>query len=503
MAQEPIRNIVIAGGGTAGWMTAAALSAILPPQRCAITLVESETIGPVGVGEATIPPIQLFNRIAGVDDREFVQATKATFKLGIEFAGWKKAGESYFHPFGRYGDDFGASPFHQHWLRAQALGDTTPIGSFSLNEQAAYQGKFGQPDADPRSVFSTFSYAYHFDAALYGQYLRSLAQQRGVTRREGLISEVVLKGESGHIEALRLEDGGWIEGDLFMDCTGMRALLLGEALGVGFEDWSHYLPCNRALAMPSDCVDLARPFTRSTAHKAGWQWRIPLQHRMGNGVVYCSDFWSDEEAHEALLANVEGKPLADARPIRFTTGRRQQVWAKNCIAIGLAAGFLEPLESTSIHLIQIAITKLLGWFPDRGFEPLISDEFNRQILNEYDRIRDFLILHYHANTRDEPFWRHCATMPIPDTLAEKLAVFRHSGRLLNREEDLFQDASWLAVLLGQGIMPRGFDPLTEVLRPLDLDTILRGMKQAIARGTDAMPSQSSFLSQLSHAAIGQ
>jgi len=488
-----IRSIVIAGGGTAGWMTAVALSAMLSPQRCSITLVESDAIGPIGVGEATIPPIQLFNRIAGIDERDFLRATHATFKLGIEFAGWRDETHTYFHPFGRYGDDFAASPFHQHWLRAQALGDDTPIGAFSLNEQAAYAGRFRQPDADPRSVFSTFAHAYHFDAVLYGQYLRGLAEQRGVARREGLIEAVERDGASGRITGLRLDDGGLIEGDLFVDCTGLRSLLLGEALGVPFEDWTHWLPCNRALAVPTDCIDLARPYTRSTAHEAGWQWRIPLQHRMGNGMVYSAEFWSDTAAHDALMANLEGTPLADPRLIRFTTGRRAQSWSHNCVAIGLSAGFLEPLESTSIHLIQIAITKLLGWFPDMGFDPLTMAEFNRQIANEYDRVRDFLVLHYHANHRRGAFWEHCAQMPIPDSLAEKIAVFRRSGRLLSREADLFKDANWLAVLLGQGIMPTAYDPLADGLRPTELDKVLRGMRQVIARATAAMPTQAAWL----------
>ncbi|NMN04917.1 MULTISPECIES: tryptophan halogenase family protein [unclassified Novosphingobium] len=499
-APRHIRSIVIAGGGTAGWMAAVALSRTIAPHRCAITLIESETIGTIGVGEATIPPILSFNQIIGLGEAEFVQATKATFKLGIEFAGWRNRGHRYFHPFGRYGNDFAGTNFHQHWLRAQSLGDTTPFGDFSLNEKAAYSGKMGKLDSDPRSVFSTFSYAYHFDAALYAQHLRSMAEQRGVVRREGLIEDVVLNGESGHIEGLRLDDGGLVEGDLFIDCTGLRSLLLGEALGVPFVDWTHYLPCNRALAVPTDSIDLDRPYTRSTAHEAGWQWRIPLQHRMGNGMVYSAAFWSDDQAHDALMANLEGKPLADPRPIRFTTGRRAQSWAKNCVAIGLSAGFLEPLESTSIHLIQIAVAKLLNWFPDLDFDPMTMGEFNRQIINEYDRIRDFLVLHYHANARhDDAFWRHCATQPIPDTLAEKIAMFRRTGRLLSRESDLFQDASWLAVMLGQGIMPHGHDPLTESLRPTDLDKLLRGMRQLIAKAADAMPTQRAHLAQMGQA----
>ncbi|GHC94322.1 tryptophan halogenase family protein [Novosphingobium pokkalii] len=494
MAPPHIRSIVIAGGGTAGWMVAAALSRTIAPHRCRITLVESETIGTIGVGEATIPPIQTFNQVIGLDEAAFLQATKGTFKLGIEFAGWRCKGHRYFHPFGRQGNDFGGTQFHQHWLRAQALGDDTPFGEFSLNEKAAYAGRMRRPDADPRSVYATFAYAYHFDAALYAQHLRALSEARGVERREGVIDEVVLDGETGRIASLRLDDGGMLDGDLFIDCTGLRSLLLGEALGVPFEDWTRYLPCNRALAVPTDCIDLDRPYTRSTAHKAGWQWRIPLQHRMGNGMVYSAEHWSDEEAHDALMANLDGRPLADPRPIRFTTGRRAQSWVKNCVAIGLSAGFLEPLESTSIHLIQIAVAKLLNWFPDMGFDAMTMAEYNRQIANEYDRIRDFLVLHYHANERsDEPFWHQCRTAAMPESLAEKMALFRRTGRLLARDSDLFQDASWLAVLLGQGIMPQAYDPLTESLRPLELDQMLCGMRQLIERASAAMPTQQAHL----------
>jgi len=494
MAQENITSIVIAGGGTAGWMAAAALSAVIPAHRCTITVVESDAIGTIGVGEATIPPIQLFNRIAGVEEADFIRATGATFKLGIEFADWVELNHRHFHPFGRFGDDFGASPFHQHWLRAQALGDTTPFADFSLTTQGAYRGRLRAPDGDPRSVYATMSYAYHLDATRYAGFLRGLAEQRGVIRREGMIADVALDGESGHIAALHLDDGGMIAGELFIDCTGMRSLLLGGALGVPFEDWSHWLPCNRALAVPTDRIDLTTPYTRSTAHQAGWQWRIPLQHRMGNGMVYCADFWSEDQAYAALMAKLEGAPTAEPRPIRFTTGRRQTMWAKNCIAIGLAAGFLEPLESTSIHLIQTGITKLLGWFPTLAFDPLIAREYNRQTINEYERARDFLVLHYRSNRRtDGAFWAHCRSLPIPDTLAEKIEMFRRSGRLLTRDHDLFQDASWLAVMLAKGIRPEAYDPLTESIRPLDLDRILRGMKATIARAADAMPTHQAFL----------
>jgi tryptophan halogenase len=501
-AQDNISSIVIAGGGTAGWMTAAALSAMLPPHLFSIKLVESDEIGAIGVGEATIPPIRLFNGLAQVDEVAFIKATGATFKLGIEFVGWRAGDDRYFHPFGRYGDDFGAAPFHQHWLRAQLLGETSPIADYSLTTKAALAGKHRRPDTDSRSVYSTLAFAYHFDALRYGRYLRSLAEERGVQRREGKIVDVNLDGETGFIRSLCLEDGGEIAGDLFIDCTGQRAQLIGRALDVDYVDWSPYLPCNRALAIPSDPVDLDTPYTRATAHGAGWQWRIPLQHRVGNGMVYCDAFWNEDDAARALLDNVDGAPHGDPRPIRFRTGRRERFWSKNCVAIGLSAGFLEPLESTSIHLIQTGITRLLNFFPARSFDPPVIAEFNRHTTNEYDRTRDFLVLHYHATERsDSEFWNHCRTMPIPDTLAEKLEMFRCSGRLLKRDHDLFQDASWLAVMLGQGIWPSGYDPLTESIRPLDLDRALRQMRAAIARAADEMSSHKAYIDQHCRAEI--
>lgn len=488
-----ITRVVIAGGGSAGWMTAAALATVLPRQ-CNITLIESEEIGIVGVGEATIPPIQLFNRIVGIDDNDFVRETQATFKLGIEFVNWTRQGHRYFHPFGRYGDDFGISAFHQHWLRARALGDTVPFDAYSLTTQAARLGKFQRADGNPNSVFSTFSYAYHFDASLYARYLRSLAEQRGVTRREGKIASVDLDSESGAIKSLTLEDGGVIAGELFIDCTGFRGLLLGQALGVGYRDWSKFLPCDRALAVPSAKVPETTPYTRSTAWGAGWQWRIPLQHRTGNGMVYSSGYMDDDEAREILLANLDTEPLDDPRPLRFTTGRREKFWHKNCIALGLASGFLEPLESTSIHLIQSGITKLISWFPTREFDPALEDEYNRQCVTEFERVRDFLVLHYNATERDDtPFWDYCRNMEIPDTLAEKLAMFRQNGRLTTRELDIFQDSSWLAVMLGQGIDPQDYDPLTDGIQPTELDRILTGMRGVIAQAAQAMPTQSAFI----------
>jgi tryptophan halogenase len=493
-ADAPIRDIVIAGGGSAGWMAAAALAATLTTQRTRITLVESDEIGIVGVGEATIPPIQVFNAILGIKDDDFVRATQATFKLGIEFVDWTRLGHRYLHPFGRYGDEFGIAPFHQHWLRAHLLGDPVGIEAYSLTTQAALRGRFQKPSPDRRSVYSTLAYAYHFDASLYARYLRSYAEARGVIRHEGRINAVNLDGETGDIASLSLDDGSTLAGDLFLDCTGFRGLLIGEALGVPYHDWSRWLPANRAMAVPSGKVPEDTPYTRSTARGAGWQWRIPLQHRTGNGLVYCAEFLSDDEAHATLVGNLETPALADPRPLRFTTGRRQVFWHRNCIALGLASGFLEPLESTSIHLIQSGITKLISWFPRKSIDPALVAEFNRQTITEFERVRDFLVLHYTATERtDTPFWNHCRALPLPDTLAEKIELWRRSGRLLTREFDMFHDSSWIAVLVGQGILPASYDPMCDTIPPTDLDRALRGMRAAIVAAADAMPTQQAYL----------
>jgi tryptophan halogenase len=491
---DPIRSVVIAGGGTAGWMAAAALSNTLPRERLKITLVESEEIGIVGVGEATIPIIQLFNKLLQIDEDEFVRATKGTFKLGVEFVDWLREGHSYFHPFGRFGDDFGVTPFHQQWLRARAFGYPVPLGEFSLNTVAALQSRFQRPGADAPPVFSTFVHAYQFDASLYAKFLRGYAEAHGVERIEGKIAEVNLRPDDGHIESLQLEDGRTVDGEFFIDCTGFRALLIGQALGVDYEDWSACLPCDRALAVPTERVADPLPYTRSTARSAGWQWRIPLQHRTGNGYVYCSRYISDEDARAELLANLDAPPLADPRPLRFVTGCREEQWRNNCVSLGLSSGFLEPLESTSIHLIQTGITKLVSLFPDRGFDPVVIREYNRQAREEMDSIRDFLVLHYHANERSgQPFWDYCRTMPIPDTLAYKLELFRSSGRYPELGYDLFKVTSWVAVMIGQGIDPQGFDPMVESIAPRDADRVLSGMRAVIAQAAQQMPSHQQFI----------
>nr|WP_276509147.1 tryptophan halogenase family protein [Sphingomonas naasensis] len=490
---------MIAGGGTAGWMAAAALSVAFQPHQCRIVLVESDEIGTVGVGEATIPPIQLFNKILGIDEREFVRATQGSFKLGIEFVGWLREGQRYFHPFGRYGDDFGLTAFHQQWLRAQTLGSTTPLDGYSLNHQAAYRGRFEIPTPQSNPVFSTFSWAYHFDAGLYARYLRGFAERRGVERVEGKIAEVVLRPGDGFVDRLILGDGRALEAELFLDCTGFRGLIT-EALGTGYEEWTHWLPCDRALAVPCARVADPVPYTRATARQAGWQWRIPLQHRTGNGHVYCSGAISDDAAAATLLANLDGAPEADPRMLRFTTGRRRKAWNRNCIALGLASGFLEPLESTSIHLIQTGISKLLSWFPDRHCDPLLAAEYNRLVDAEMESIRDFLILHYQANERDEPFWRQCAAMPIPDTLAAKIEMFRANGRLIERPHDLFHPTSWLAVLLGQGVAPAAHDPLADTVPPEELAAVLGGMRHVIDQAAARMSTHQQFIDRNCRAA---
>ncbi|MEN9855736.1 MAG: hypothetical protein RLZZ157_862, partial [Pseudomonadota bacterium] len=473
-------------------MSAAALANILR-ENCTITLVESDAIGTVGVGEATIPPIRTFNETLGIDERAFVSETKGSFKLGIEFVDWGHLGNRYFHPFGPHGRAFDIVGLHHFWLKARAAGDTTSFDDFSMAWALAQRGRFTRPSADPRSVMSTFDYAYHFDAGLYARYLRSYSEARGVVRREGKINHVRLHGETGFVEAVQLEDGSEITGDLFIDCSGFAALLIGKALGVGYEDWSHWLPCDRAVAMPCAKTTDILPYTRSTAREAGWQWRIPLQHRTGNGYVYCSQFLSDTHAEETLRANLDGPVLGEPNRLRFTTGRRSKFWERNVVAIGLSSGFLEPLESTSLHLIQAGISKLLALFPQRDFAPLIVDEYNHIAATEFERIRDFLILHYKLTQRDDtPLWRYCAAMSVPDTLALKIEHFARYGRHIARDMDLFGLPSWLAVHIGQGNIPEDVDPLFDY-RGHDGREWLGKLQAAMAANADQTSSHQAFL----------
>ena len=489
-----IRSVVIVGGGTAGWMTAAALANALKA-HCTVTLIESDEIGTVGVGEATIPPIRTFNATLGIDENDFVRATQGSFKLGIEFVDWGRKDHHYFHPFGTYGRDFDMVSLHQHWLAAHAKGDAPPLDDLCMAWAAAKRGRFAQPSSDPRSVASTFDYAYHFDAGLYARFLRTYAEARGVVRVEGKIADHEQDGESGFIRAVTVEDGRGFAGDLFIDCSGFRGLLIEGALETGYQDWTHWLPCDRALAVPCERAGAFTPYTRSTAREAGWQWRIPLQHRTGNGYVYCSKFIEDSAAAEKLFANLDGKALADPKPLRFVTGRRNLFWNRNVVAIGLSGGFMEPLESTSIHLIQAGIAKLLALFPDRDFDPLVTDEYNRLGIAEFERIRDFIILHYKLTTRtDTELWRYCGAMDVPDSVNWKIDHFRRYGRLLARESDLFGPPSWLAVHVGQGNMPEATDPLL-AHRGQDGAAFLRKLADALARAGEAMSTHDGYIEE--------
>ncbi|MGR6330372.1 tryptophan halogenase family protein [Sphingomonas sp. XXL09] len=487
-------RVVVVGGGTAGWMTAAALARLLPT-RCSVRLVESEAIGVVGVGEATLPHIRAFNERLGIAEAEFMARTRATFKLGIEFRDWGRIGDSYIHPFGTFGRGTGAIDFHHYWVRLIARGAAMPpLDALSYACTLARQGRFHHPDPDRRRLAGTFGYAYQFDALLFAPYLRELAEAMGAVRTEGTVAAVERDGARGDIAAVVLQSGERIEGDLFVDCSGFRSLLLGGALAEPFEDWSHWLPTDRAVAMPCRTRTALTPYTSAIAMPAGWRWRIPLQHRTGNGYVYASAFTSDAEAQATLEAVVEGAPIADPRLLRFRAGRRRRSWVGNCVAIGLASGFLEPLESTSIYLVQQAITALVELFPEPVIGAADRDEFNRVIDLEYDRIRDFLILHYHATTRtDTPFWHYVRTMPIPDSLAEKLELWRRRARLVKHREGVFLDASWVAVYLGQGIVPDGWDPRADIVAPDDLRHGVEALRDEIAADVAGRPDHRTFI----------
>jgi tryptophan halogenase len=492
--QARLKQIVIAGGGSAGWMTAAALSSMLDPKDVSITLVESDEIGTIGVGEATIPDIINFNRMLGLDEQEFMKATNATFKLGIEFIDWGRKGDTYIHPFSVHGVDMKGIDFHNYWLHERAGGGQHPIQQYSLCAVAASLGKFTLPDPNPRSLLTYIRYAYHFDATLYARYLRSYAEARGVQRVEGKIQRVSQSPESGNIESLQLDGDRQVRGDFFFDCTGFRSLILGSVLGVPFVDWSHWLPCNTALAVPCRHAGPLLPYTRATARTAGWQWRIPTQQRTGNGHIYSREFMSDDEATAVLLANLDGEALAEPRQIRFTAGHRKTFWSKNCIAIGLAAGFLEPLESTSIYLIQEGVSRFISLFPDATLPDVVRDEYNRHMRTEFEQVRDFIILHFSATERDDtPFWNYCRTMSIPDTLRHKIELFRTAARVFRYEEELFSKPSWVAVLLGQNIVPKQCDPIVASLPHAMVHESLESMRLAMAAAAKAMPSHAEFI----------
>ncbi|MEH3102577.1 MAG: tryptophan 7-halogenase [Sphingomonas phyllosphaerae] len=490
-------RVVIVGGGTAGWMTAAALAGLLPA-ACTVTLIESEEIGIVGVGEATLPHLRLFLQRLGIDEGAFMAATEATYKLGIEFRDFARIGDRYIHPFGTFGQPLNDVAFHHYWLRRAPGGEVPPIGAFSAGVVAAQERRFAQPGDDPGDPTTSFGYAYQFDATRFAPFLRDWAETRGATRIEGRVVRVERDDADGRVTAVALDDGRRIAGDLFVDCSGFRSLLLGVEMAEPWEDWSHWLPCDRAVAMPCASPAAAtEPFTRATAMPAGWRWRIPLRHRVGNGYVYAAAHCSDDAAAAALRASLDGEPLAEPRFLRFRAGRRRRSWVGNVVAIGLASGFLEPLESTSIYLVQAAITALVEHFPAARVADVDRDGFNAVIDDEYDRIRDFLILHYHATERDDsPFWDHVRTMAIPDTLADKIALWRASGHVTKYGHGLFLEPSWVAVYLGQRVMPRGWDPRADIGDPAALDRALSTLAGAIAARVAAMPTHDAALATI-------
>ncbi|HEX8484346.1 tryptophan halogenase family protein [Sphingomonas sp.] len=494
MNEHSIRDVVIVGGGTAGWMAAAAFSRFLNNGFTRITLVESEEIGTVGVGEATIPPIITFNRMLGINENDFLRETGATFKLGIEFVDWGGKGERYFHPFGFHGRDLEGVHFHQLYLRERMRQVMPDISAWSMSATAAAGGRFARPSGDAQSPIRDLLYAFHFDAGLYARFLRGYAERGGVRRLEGRIVDTVRDDTSGFVRSVRLADGQEVAGDLFIDCSGFRGLLIEDAMKTGYEDWSQWLPCDRAIAVPTAYAGDPDPFTRATARGAGWQWRIPLQHRMGNGLVYASAFLDDDAAERLLLHNLEGEPLADPRRISFTTGRRKLSWNGNVVSLGLSSGFIEPLESTSIHFIQSGIAKLIALFPDKRFNPVERNEYNRQMRDLYEDVRDFIVLHYKATRRDDtPFWDRCRTMDVPDSLARKIDLFRAKGRLFRDGLELFATTSWVSVCLGQHIVPQEYEPAADALDPGKVAMALEQMRRGYLETAQALPSHADFL----------
>ena len=491
-----IQKIVIVGGGTAGWMTAAAMSKLIDLNRVSVTLIESEQIGTVGVGEATIPHIKYFNSLLGLSENDFVRQTNATFKLGIEFNNWGHIGESYFHSFGRYGVAMNGMQFWHFWQRHRAQGGTMPIDDFNLPALAAYAGKFQRPNEMRNSPLSNYSYAFQFDASLYARFMRNFAEARGVKRIEGRVVDTVLDAKSGHVERVTMESGQSVPGELFIDCSGFRGLLIEQALKTGYEDWSDVLPVNRAVAQACGRVTDPRPFTQATAQSAGWQWRIPLQSRTGNGHLYCSEWMDDETALDTLQSGMDGPAIGKPNFLRFTTGVRKKAWNKNVVSMGLAAGFLEPLESTSIHMIQTAIARLMSNFPDKTFAPANIEYYNERTRTEYEMVRDFLVLHYRVTRRDDsPFWNYVRTMKIPDTLRLRIEQFSQTSRVYRHDNEIFGEDSWFAVMHGQGIVPDGYNPMANMMSQADLDAKLGHMRQTWQACVDQMPSHQGFIDQ--------
>ncbi|MFG6413630.1 tryptophan halogenase family protein [Roseateles sp. DC23W] len=494
----PLRRIVIVGGGTAGWMTAAPLGQLMarvdPKARCEIVLIESPDIGTVGVGEATLPTIRFYNRTLDLDNAEFIRKTQATFKLGIEFKDWGHLGNRFFHGFGEFGPAIQNRSSVMHWLRLRSMGGMDSHEHWSTATVMALRNRFVPPDGDAPSAANAYSYAFHFDAGLYAAYLRDYAMARGVSREEGTIVDVSVRPGDGFVTAVTLDDGRRIEGDLFIDCSGFRALLIEGVCKAGYHDWTHWLPCDSAQAVPCDKTAPLTPYTTSTARSAGWQWRIPLQHRTGNGHVYCSGYTSDDEAGRVLLQNLDGPALGEPRQLRFKTGMRRKTWDRNVVAIGLSSGFVEPLESTSIQLIMDGVGRLIELFPDKRCDRHLANEYNRRMAQQYESIRDFIVLHYKLTARDDSeFWRYCSGMSIPDTLNHQIELFRRSGRVTILDPDGFAEPSWVSLLLGLDCWPQRLDPLLQQVDERALRTHFERLRQAISQTVDGMPDHGAFI----------
>lgn len=491
MHNQSIKRVVIAGGGTAGWMAAASLSKLIGA-NLDVALIESDDIPTIGVGEATIPSILTINRLLKIPEPEFLKFTQGTFKLGIAFENWRNIGHRYIHSFGDTGQGCWAAGFHHFWLKGMGLGFSKPYGDYCPELKAAEANRFAVLSGQK------LNYAYHLDAGLYAGYLRKMAEQHGVKRIEGKIQTVNCSPENGFIENVTLESGQSIAGDLFIDCTGFRGVLIEQALNTGFNDWSHWLPCNSAVAMQTESVSPAIPYTRSIAHSAGWQWRIPLQHRVGNGLVYSSEYLSDDEATQRLMANVEGTPITEPRTIRFKTGQRKQYWNKNCIALGLASGFVEPLESTSIHMIQNGIMWLMLMFPHQGITPAVTEQYNATVRRETEHIRDFIIMHYHLTERDDSaFWDYCRTMSIPETLTHRMDLFRETGRVFKPQDDVFAENSWVQVMMGQGIVPEQYHPIVDMMNEQQLKGFLGNIEGNVEKIVSGLPPHGDFVAHYS------
>jgi len=487
MERQQIKHVVIAGGGTAGWMAAAAVSKLLG-KTVKVSLVESEEIGTVGVGEATIPTLLTLHELLKIKEQDFISAVGGTFKLGISFENWHDVGKNYIHSFGFTGKDCWAAGFQHFWLKGKELGISKEFGEYCNEWLAAKHNRFAVlPNQN-------LNYAYHFDSARYATFLRKIAEEYGAERVEGKIQQVTQNPETGFIESLQLDGGRVIQGDFFVDCTGFRGLLIEQTLHAGYDDWQHWLPCDSALAVQTENVRPPLPYTRSIAHEAGWQWRIPLQHRTGNGMVYCSKFWSRDEAEARLRANLEGDLVTEPRPIKFQTGTRRRHWVKNCVAVGLSSGFMEPLESTSIHLIQRSVVRFMQMFPHDGVRQPDIDEFNSQMMFEIENIRDFIILHYHVTDRtDTPFWRHCRTMEIPDSLRHRIELFKETGRVFKVPTELFGENSWTQVMLGQGLQPEQYHPIVNMMDEQELRDFLNGIHNSVAGLVNQLPEHQRFI----------